>query len=289
MTGARADGVLERHLKEIEEQGFTLLENVIPEDLLAALNEALLRLERELATQPGGNLFEGQHTIRIYNLLARDPVFQQVPVFADLLPIVEGVLDRGALVSSLSSISIDPGEVAQPIHVDDALIKLPRPHAPLVCNSMWALTDFTEANGATRIVPGSHRLAGKPDYGSHPESQAAEMPRGSILVWNGSLWHGGGANRSGERRVGIAMNYCAGFIRQQENQQLGIPLPLVRTFAPRLQELVGFGTYSNLMGHIDKQSPAQVLLDREDGFQSVWDLIEGSSENAPEEGNREHS
>ncbi len=273
MTAAQ-DQTLGRHLEEIEEQGYTLLEGVIPADLLADLNEALMRLEAELATEPGGNLFEGHHTIRIYNLLARDPVFQRVPVFPALLPIVEGVLDRGALISSLSSISIDPGEVAQPIHADDALLKLPRPHPALVCNSMWALTDFTEANGATRLVPGSHRFDAKPEYGSHPESIATEMPKGSILVWNGSLWHGGGANRSAERRVGLAMNYCAGFIRQQENQQLGIPLDLVRSFEPRLQELAGFGTYSNLMGHIDKQSPAQALLGRDDGFRSVWDLID---------------
>jgi ectoine hydroxylase-related dioxygenase (phytanoyl-CoA dioxygenase family) len=275
---AFSETVLARHVNEIDTQGFTLLERVIPEDLVEALNEALLRLESELSTQPGCNLFEGHHTVRIYNLLARDEVFQQVPVFPQLLPIVEGVLDKGALISSLSSISIDPGEVAQPIHVDDALIKLPRPHPAVVCNSMWALTDFTEENGATRIVPGSHRSDSKPDYGSHPESIPAEMPRGSILVWNGSLWHGGGANRSSQRRVGIAMNYCAGFIRQQENQQLGIPLERVRTFEPRLQELAGFGTYSNLMGHIDKQSPAQVLLNRDDGFRSVWDLIDSQAE-----------
>lgn len=270
---ALSERQVEQHVKEIAEQGFTLLENVIPEDLVAALNAALLRLEAELSTQPGCNLFEGHHTIRIYNLLARDEIFRQVPVFPALLPIVEGVLDEGALISSLSSISIDPGEVAQPVHADDALLKLPRPHPALVCNSMWALTDFTAENGATRIVPGSHLYESRPDYGSHPESIPAEMPKGSILVWNGSLWHGGGANRSSERRVGIAMNYCAGFIRQQENQQLGIPLEQVRTFTPRLQELAGFGTYSNLMGHIDKRSPAQVLLGRDDGFRSVWDLI----------------
>ena len=267
-------GVLDTHLAEIESQGYTVLERVIEPSLLDALNQALDRLEQQLGTEPGNNLFEGHHTIRIYNLLARDPAFQAVPVHCAVLPVVEGVLDSGCLVSSLSSISIDPGEQAQPIHADDTLIGLPRPHPPLVCNSMWALTDFTEDNGATRIVPGSHRFEGKPDYGSHPDSVALEMPRGSVLIWNGSLWHGGGANRTDNRRVGIAMNYCAGFIRQQENQQLGIPLDLAKTFEPRLQELLGYGTYRNLIGHIDKRSPAQVLLDREDGFQSVWDLIE---------------
>jgi ectoine hydroxylase-related dioxygenase (phytanoyl-CoA dioxygenase family) len=198
-----------------------------------------------------------------------------------VLPVVEGVLDRGCLVSSLSSISIDPGEDAQPIHADDTLIDLPRPHRAVVCNSMWALTDFTEANGATRIVPGSHLWDRKPEYGRSYPSVAAEMPRGSVLVWHGSLWHGGGANRSPERRVGIAMNYCAGYIRQQENQQLGIPLERVRSFEPRLQELAGFGTYRHLMGHIDKQSPIQALLERNDGFRTVWDLITPEDESAP--------
>jgi ectoine hydroxylase-related dioxygenase (phytanoyl-CoA dioxygenase family) len=265
---------IETHLQAIETQGYTILKNAIEPELVDALNEALDRLERDLGTTPGAHLFEGHHTIRIYNLLSRDPVFRKVPVHPAVLPVVEGVLDRGCLVSSLSSISIDPGEAAQPIHADDTLIGLPRPHPAVVCNSMWALTDFTEENGATRLVPGSHRFETKPEYGTHPDSIPAEMSRGSVLVWNGSLWHGGGANRARTRRVGLAMNYCAGFIRQQENQQLGIPLELVRSFEPRLQELVGFGTYRNLMGHIDKRSPAQALLGRDDGFRSVWDLIE---------------
>ena len=265
---------IQRHVQEIAEQGFTVLKSVIEPDLVDALNEALLRLERELDACPGANLFEGDHTIRIYNLLARDRVFERVPVHAEVLPIVEGVLDRGCLISSLSSISIDPGEDAQPIHADDTLIDLPRPHGAVVCNSMWALTDFTAENGATRIVPGSHLLSEKPEFGQHYDSVAAEMPKGSVLLWNGSLWHGGGANRSSRRRVGIAMNYCAGFIRQQENQQLGIPLERVRAFQPRLQELAGFGTYKHLMGHIDKASPIQKVLHRDDGFVSVWDLID---------------
>ena len=100
----------------------------------------------------------------------------------------------------------------------------------------------------------------------------AEMPRGGVLIWHGSLWHGGGANQTGERRIGIAMNYCAGYIRQQENQQLGLAPSLVRTFSPRLQELVGYGIYNGLIGHIDKHSPAELLSG--DGTSSmVWDSV----------------
>ena len=194
----------------------------------------------------------------------------RVPIHPAVLPVVEGVLDDGCLISSLSSISIGPGEKAQPIHSDDQLIALPRPHPPLVCNTMWALTDFTEANGATRLVPGSHRFERYPEYGKPYDSIAAEMPRGSVLIWNGSLWHGGGANRTGARRVGIAMNYCAGFVRQQENQQLGIPRELVRSFPERLQRLIGYGVYRHLIGHIDKQDPIG-LLGGEQALRTVWE------------------
>ncbi len=267
----------EGHLKRIAEHGYTLLEGVLEPALVDALAEALERLERDLGITPARNAFEGERTVRIYNLLARDRVFEQVPVHPEILPIVEGVLDRGCLISSLSSIAIGGGETAQPIHADDQLIPLPQPHPPLVCNTMWALTDFTEANGATRIVPGSHTKPA-PAYGGEVETIAAEMPRGSVLVWNGSLWHGGGANTTDQVRVGIAMNYCAGFLRQQENQQLGIPPETVRGFSPRLRELVGYGTYHHLIGHIDKRSPVEAVLGEGGDFRSVWERTEPSSE-----------
>lgn len=258
------------HLKAIHERGYTIVENAIEPDLIEALEAALARLERELGAKPAENQFEGHRTVRIYNLLAHGAPFTEVPVHPNVLPIVEGVLDVGCLISSLSSIAIDPGETAQPIHADDQVIPLEKPHAPVVCNSMWALTDFTEANGATRLVPGSH-LGPNPEYGGAYETVAAEMPKGSVLIWNGALWHGGGANRTDARRTGIAMNYCAGFIRQQENQQLGVPADVARTFSPRLQELMGYGVYRGLIGHIDKKSPAQMLNGGGD-FTSIWDL-----------------
>jgi ectoine hydroxylase-related dioxygenase (phytanoyl-CoA dioxygenase family) len=85
------------------------------------------------------------------------------------------------------------------------------------------------------------------------------MPAGSVLVFDGSIWHGGGANRSSERRLGLALNYCAGWLRQQENQQLGIPRELAQTFSPQLRALVGYGLYKQLIGHIDKCSPVDLL------------------------------
>ena len=259
------------HVGRIAEQGFSVIEDAVAPDLVDELLETLDRLERELAIVPSDNSFEGRNTARIYNLLVHGDVFARVPVHADVLPVVEGVLDAGCLLSSLSSIAIGAGETAQPIHADDQLIPLPKPHPPVVCNTMWALTDFTEANGANRLVPGTH-LQDSPDFGRHYDSIPAVMAKGSVLVWHGSLWHGGGANATDERRVGIACNYCAGYIRQQENQQLGLPPAKVKTFAPRLQELVGYSTYNMLIGHINKHTPAQ-LLNGGATNNMVWDAI----------------
>ena len=260
------------HIDEIADRGWTVIPDAIADDLVDELAGDLDRLEHELAVVPADNSFEGRQTKRIYNLLARSELWWQVPVHPTILPVVEAVLDQGCLVSSLSSINIGPGETAQPIHADDQLIPIPKPHPATVCNTMWALTDFTEANGATRLISGSHLADSSPVYGQHYDSVPAEMAKGDVLIWHGSLWHGGGANRTDRERIGVAMNYCAGYIRQQENQQLGIPADLVARMPTRLQELVGYGIYTGLIGHIDKQSPAN-LLDRQTpgGNTMVWD------------------
>src|SRR5262245_26714025 len=250
MSSLMADLDVALHVKEVAEQGYTIVEGAIEPDLVDALDADLRRLEEFFDVQPSPNSFEGHKTLRVYNLLALGALYAGIPVHDHVLPVVEGVLDRGCLISSLSSIAILPGEIAQPIHADDQLMPLAKPHAPTVCNTMWALTDFTEANGATRVIPGTHLADCSPDYGSPYDSIAAEMPKGSVLVWHGSLWHGGGANATDTRRVGIAMNYCAGWVRQQENQQLGIPREIAARFSSRLRELCGYGVYSGLIGHI---------------------------------------
>ena len=264
------------HVDRIDRDGYSIVEDAIEPELVDALAEDLLRLEHDLGAVPARNTFEGVHTTRIYNLLGHGSHFEQIPVHPAILPICEQVLDEGLLVSSLSSIAIGPGETPQPVHADDQVIPLPKPHPPTVCNTMWALTDFSDANGATRVIPGSHKASESPDLSRSYDSIPAEMRRGSVLVWHGSLWHGGGANTTTSRRVGIAMNYCAGYIRQQENQQLGLPLDRVRHFSPRLQQLVGFGVYRGLIGHIDKQIPANLLLQGSEDTHLVWDYASPS-------------
>lgn len=263
--------LLEEHVERLGRDGYTIVRDAFDADLAKALDADIDRLERELGIRMGGNGFEGRATTRVYNLLALGELYAQIPVHPVVLPLMHHLLGPGCLVSSLSSITIHPGETAQPIHADDQVIGIAKPHRAVTANSMWAVTDFTEANGATRIIPGSHLADHSPTYGQHYDSICAEMPAGSILVWDGGLWHGGGANSTDRKRRGIAMNYCAGFIRQQENQQLGIPLDTVRRFSPELQELCGFGVYKGLIGHIDRMSPAQRLLDPDSPNTMLWD------------------
>jgi ectoine hydroxylase-related dioxygenase (phytanoyl-CoA dioxygenase family) len=260
-----------QHIDRLDRDGYTIIVDAFDAALAHKLLDDIRRLERELNIGTGQNGFEGHATSRVYNLLAHGPLYQQIPVQPTVLALMHHMLGDGCLISSLSSIAIGAGEIAQPIHADDQVMPLTKPHVATVANSMWALTDFTEANGATRIIPGTHTAAESPVYGQHYPSIPAEMTAGSILVWHGSLWHGGGANTTDSTRVGVAMNYCAGWVRQQENQQLGIPLDTVRNFSAELQELCGFGVFHGLIGHIDKQSPAQRLLDPDRVHQMLWE------------------
>ncbi|MEP7123446.1 MAG: phytanoyl-CoA dioxygenase family protein [Byssovorax sp.] len=250
---------IQEHAAHIARDGYTVVEDLIDAAEADALRDDVERLERELAVVPAQNLFEGARTLRVYNLLARGKLYERVVENESLLAILERVLDRGFLVSTVSSISIEPGETAQPIHADDQLVPLPKPHQPLTSTVMLAITDFTEENGGTRVIAGSHTRDSGPDYSVPHETTATVMKRGSALIYNGSLWHGGGANRSSSRRIGLAIGYCVGFLRQQENQQLGIPREIAKGFSPRLRKLAGYGIYKGVYGHIDKASPVDLL------------------------------
>ncbi|MEP6626115.1 MAG: phytanoyl-CoA dioxygenase family protein, partial [Acidimicrobiia bacterium] len=242
-------------------------EDAIEPELVVALHDAVRRLQTELAVGVGESSFEGQHTRRIYNLLAKDPVFAAMPVHPRVLPVVERLLDRDCLLSGMTAIDLGPGEVPQLMHGDDGIMSrhLQRPHAPMMVTSMWALTDFTDDNGGTWFVPGSHRRADVPPAdGTLPadaEVRTLEVAAGGVMIFHGSLWHGGGANRTADEwRLGVNVQYCPGFVRQQQNPYLGIPVDVAETFPDRLLGLLGYRLYRGVMGHIDGRSPGEVVF-----------------------------
>jgi ectoine hydroxylase-related dioxygenase (phytanoyl-CoA dioxygenase family) len=207
------------HADQIRNIGYTVIERAAAADLVDGLKQALLRTEHEHGLGYAKTSFEGFKTVRINNLLTYDDLFWQVPLHANVLPIVERVLDKECLLSSFCSLVLGPGQEAQPIHEDTQLIPLPRPHIPITLNAIWALSDFREDNGATRILPGSHKYDCSPEYGKEYDAVTATMPAGSVMLFDSALWHGGGANISGSRRFALSCAYCWGWMRQQENLQ----------------------------------------------------------------------
>lgn len=277
---SRADGVasanagVDAHVEAIERVGFSVVPDAVEPVLVDELRARTTELIAGLGIAPGENDFLGTRTRRIFNLLARDPLFEQVLVQPGILPLVERILDPGCLLSSLTAIEMQPGESEQPLHADDGSIPLPRPHPPLACVALLALTDFDARNGGTRVVPGSHRFDHAPrrdERRSHP-SEPTVMKAGSALVYHGSLWHGGGANRSDATRMGIVINYCAGYVRQEECQLLALPEERVAQMSPRVRELVGYGVYNGLHGHVDQRNPGE-RFDADAGTDMVWRRI----------------
>lgn len=269
-----AVGELDALAQRVREDGWAIARDWIPPELVEALVSGIDASMRALAVPFGANAFLGLRTRRLFNLLARDPVFRAVPVFERTLGVVERVLDPECLLSSMTAIEISPGESRQPLHCDDGSHGLPRPGPPYGVVAIWALSDFTRENGGTHLVPGSHRFDRIPRRGDAPETVQVEMPAGSVLFYNASLWHGGGANRSEARRLGIVVNHCAGFLRQEECQLLAIPREQVVEFPSRLRRLIGYGTYRGLLGHVDQRSP-EALIDPGAPTAMVWERIRG--------------
>jgi ectoine hydroxylase-related dioxygenase (phytanoyl-CoA dioxygenase family) len=250
-----ADATPDEVAGAMDEQGFAVVERLLPSDQVAAIRADLSRV---LESVPyGRNEFEGHHTKRIYNVFAKTRALDEVA----LHPLLLGVLDRvlGAYqFSAPVGIEIGPGEVAQVIHNDDGVYPLPWPHRDVVVNSMWAFDDFTEANGATRVIPGSHHRP-TADHPADLTTVVAEMPAGSVLFYPGTVLHGGGANRTDRPRLGVILEFVAAWLRPQENHVIGVPREVVRTLPPRLQELLGWNVYPPFLGNVDGRHPRKYL------------------------------
>jgi ectoine hydroxylase-related dioxygenase (phytanoyl-CoA dioxygenase family) len=240
----------------LADDGYVIVTDMMSD---ADVQTARADLHRVLkTTKTGRNLFEGYSTQRVYALFAKTRTFDQAATHPLLLDVLDRVLGHYQL-SAPVGIRIGPGEKAQILHCDDAIYPLPKPHPPVVLNTMWPLDGFTEENGATRFVPGSHRW----DPDRHPtdadEVAMATMAPGSAMFYLGSLWHGGGANQTSTPRLGVILEYAAAWLRPQENHCLAVPRDTVSQLPQRLQELLGYNIYPPFVGYVDGSHPLKVL------------------------------
>jgi len=242
--------------QRLMDDGYVVVTGMMDADSVQASRDELTRVLS--ATRTGRNAFEGYSTQRIYALFAKTRTFDQAATDPLLLAVLDQVLGHCQL-SAPVGICIGPGEKAQILHRDDAIYPVPEPHPPLVVNTMWPLDEFTEENGATRFIPGSHRWEPGRTPGPDDQIATAVMSPGSAMFYLGSLWHGGGANRTNAPRLGVILEYAAGWLRQQENHCLAVPRDIVRQLPERLQELLGYNIYPPFVGYVDGSHPRKVL------------------------------
>lgn len=252
----------ERLAQALKDDGCCIVEDRAPASLLDRFEDEMRPwLDR---TPPGSEDFSGTSTRRTGALIARSEAARTLVTDPLVLATADAALpERTALQLHLTQvIAIGPGETPQAIHRDQwAWDFFPFPKGfDVQCNTIWALTDFTEENGATRVVPGSNHWDDKLRV-AYEDTEPAEMGRGSVLLYSGSVYHGGGANRSAAVRMGINITYCLGWLRQEENQYLSCPPEVARTLPKDLLRLMGYGRGAYALGYADDlRDPLEVLL-----------------------------
>lgn len=245
-----SDASTEQILEAMARDGACIVENRLAPNLIDAfLDEVSPFVE---ATRYGGDEFSGTRTRRTGALVARCPSSRQIVMESAILDAARTFLapySERIQLHLTQTIFIGPGEGAQMFHRDrQAWGK----HIPTTIepqfNTIWALSDFTADNGATRIAPGSHQW----EPGRQPEAHEvcqAEMKRGSVLLYSGSVIHSGGENRTQQDRLGLNITYCLGWLRQEENQFLSCPPEIAATLDPELQSLLGYTMGNYALGY----------------------------------------
>lgn len=263
LTRLTASATVEDLLAVLDEDGAVIIENLAPAGVMD-------RIEAELDPHwvdiPRGNSeFIGFRTQRATRLIALSSGCRELAEH----PLIMALMDRLLLpmckryrLHTTNGIRVAPGETRQMLHRDDELFRgyLPHDGRQVLTNMIWALSDFTAENGATRIVPGSHTWSEDtiPDEDAYVQ---AEMPRGSLALYLGSTFHGAGQNNTDSPRTGVLFGYSLGWLRQEENQYLSVPPEIARTLPISLQELIGYAVHPPFLGWVDMKDPSSVLGD----------------------------
>jgi ectoine hydroxylase-related dioxygenase (phytanoyl-CoA dioxygenase family) len=210
-----------------------------------------------LLDKHGRNNFEGALTQRVYSVLNKTRACDRIVDHPRVLALLDRLFLPNYLLSMLQVINILPGEAAQMLHSDDLFYPIPRPRAPLGAATIWAIDDFTDTNGATDIIPGSHAWGDR--VPSDAERRPVVMPAGSCVFFVGTLWHGGGANRSASPRLAVTAQYCEPWLRPQEAFTLSATRDTVRAVSEDIRRMLGYSIFPPFIGQVDGMHPKRLL------------------------------
>lgn len=246
----------------VQRDGAVVIDNLITPELM---DRAIAELTPWIdATPYGVDDFSGRNTKRTGALVARSETVRDFVMHPLILELANRVLHRATSIQLhlTQVIAIGPGEPAQAVHRDQwAFDYFPFPaDYEVQCNTIWAMTDFTEENGATRLIPRSNHLEDRLKFNLE-DTIPAEMSKGSVLVYNGRVYHAGGANQSDAVRMGMNLTYNVSWLRQEENQYLSVPHDIARTLPIPLLKLIGYRRGAYALGYIDDlRDPLQALI-----------------------------
>ncbi|MEO0494031.1 MAG: phytanoyl-CoA dioxygenase family protein [Actinomycetota bacterium] len=244
----------------LAEHGYAIVERAVDEEVMDRFAAEVAPYVE--ASAAGRDVYDGLYTRRTGALIARCPASRELVMHPQVVATVEHVLSHSTTVQLhlTQLITIEPGETKQKPHRDQMAFDFyPFPADYHVqCNTMWALTDFTAENGATHIAPGTSGMAD--DEAAAVTEIQAEMPRGSVLFYDGKVLHGGGANTADGVRQGINITYAVGWVRQEENQFLACPAEIARALDDELLKMMGYQQGAFALGYVgDHQDPLAVL------------------------------
>jgi ectoine hydroxylase-related dioxygenase (phytanoyl-CoA dioxygenase family) len=205
--------------------------------------------------------FFGGALIKIEGFVAKSSGMVELLADPFLTELSEEYLGADLLLNASGGFILEPGRRTQPLHHDDVLYApfLPRGGPESMVNFMFAVTDFTAENGATRMVPSSHKWPEGRLPTEDDEVVDIVMPKGSVAIWLGSTWHGAGQNRSNERRVGAEIAFNCGWLRPHEAYHLLVPPALARDMPPLVQEVLGYKAHRGMLGCIEQRSPMELF------------------------------
>lgn len=229
---------------ELADRGYCVIPDVLSPERLARLRNQLQVIAEYEASTEGGYFYNKGTCQRIWNLLNKGEEFQELVQEDAVLRLVSSIIDPYFLLSNIDANIIGPGATPMRLHADQGWMPLPWPSYALTANAIWMLDDFTPENGATRLVPGTHIRGGPPDSVDDPEPICGRA--GSVLIFDGRLWHQTGANWTPTPRRAVLCYYCRAFIRQQENFFVSLAPHVLAGASPVLRRLLGWDIYMSL-------------------------------------------